>query len=240
MPLKIIGVGFGGTGTSTLDQALTSLGYKVLHTTKVQERPWLDAWQGKRVDWEKLLDGSDAIVDWIGVAFYRELLDQYPDAKVILTVSDSPSQWYNNSRCLQRSSPSSWPFYSSYTANKLWDTLVVQGLFHGQLDDPKYAYGIYLEHIEEVKRCIPQDRLLIYNIKEGWEQLCQFLEQPIPSKSFPTDSTTVEVEKDLAIIRKKHALGKMQHITLFATITFIAMLTLKRGGLKQFIPFPRK
>jgi hypothetical protein len=101
MALKVIGAGFGRTGTLSLKLALEQLGFgPCYHMTEVfrlgSERLWLDAADG-RPDWEGIFDGFAATVDWPGAAFYAELADTYPEARVILTVRDAEA-WFRSTQ----------------------------------------------------------------------------------------------------------------------------------------------
>jgi hypothetical protein len=101
MSLEVIGAGFGRTGTMSLKVALETLGFgPCYHMTEVFTHPehvelWRAATQGKPVAWEQIFDGYRATVDWPGCTFYAQLMQRYPDAKVILTVRD-PQKWYES------------------------------------------------------------------------------------------------------------------------------------------------
>ena len=43
----------------------------------------------------------------------------------------------------------------------------------------------YREHNERVKVVIPEERLLVFNVKQGWKPLCKFLGCEIPEEDFP-------------------------------------------------------
>jgi hypothetical protein len=49
------------------------------------------------VNGEDLFRGYRAAVDWPAAAFYEELMERYPEAKIILTVRD-PDKWYESAR----------------------------------------------------------------------------------------------------------------------------------------------
>src|SRR5207248_1610854 len=101
--LKIIGAGFGRTGTMSLKVALEELGFRpCYHMIEVFERPadiavWEVAAMGKPIDWAALFAGYQATVDWPACIFYKELMHVYPDAKVILTVRN-PENWYESAK----------------------------------------------------------------------------------------------------------------------------------------------
>ena len=92
--LRVIGAGFGRTGTQSLQVALEQLlGGPCYHMKNVIARhpehieTWRAAARGDAVDWERLFDGYVAAVDWPVARFYKELLAIYPDAKFILSRS---------------------------------------------------------------------------------------------------------------------------------------------------------
>src|SRR3712207_228473 len=101
MAIEVIGAGFGRTGTMSLKVALEELGFgPCYHMIELFGHPehvelWETASQGKPVDWEKLFSGYRATTDWPACSFYGELMQRYPNAKVILTVRD-PDRWYES------------------------------------------------------------------------------------------------------------------------------------------------
>ena len=92
MTVEVIGAGFGRTGTMSLKVALEELGFgSCYQMTEVFDHPehlqlWEAAVRGELADWEEIFRGYRATVDWPGAAFYEELMERYPHAKVILTV----------------------------------------------------------------------------------------------------------------------------------------------------------
>ncbi len=101
MPLQVIGAGFGRTGTASLKAALETLGFtKCYHMFEFMEHPehakyWDAASQGKPVAWDRLFEGYQATVDWPGCTYYIQLMEAYPEAKVVLSVRD-PERWYES------------------------------------------------------------------------------------------------------------------------------------------------
>jgi sulfotransferase family protein len=204
--LKIIGAGFGRTGTLSLKAALEELGFSpCYHMVEVFNHPqdtaqWEDAARGEPIDWHLLLDGYQATVDWPGCAFYEELLQTYPDARVLLSVRD-PASWYESvdstiyqmRRMTTHFSPAAVFFRvmglfapDRRRVGHMINTIVWQGTFNGNFEDKDYAIAIFNRHIENVKKRVPSDKLLVYNIKQGWEPLCTFLGiQVPPDKPFP-------------------------------------------------------
>lgn len=203
--LKIIGAGFGRTGTLSLKVALEELGFgPCYHMTELFGRPgdivyWEAAVRGDPVDWKALFQEYRATVDWPGCAFYEDLMKVYPDAKVLLTVRD-PESWYESvsSTIYQVSHRSRGPLVGLFFATmrmfmpgglrvvRMINALIWQGTFGDHFEDRARAIAIFNAHIEEVKQRVAPDKLLVYNVKEGWEPLCRFLGVEVPvDQPFP-------------------------------------------------------
>jgi Sulfotransferase domain len=204
MALRVIGAGFGRTGTLSLKAALEELGFtKCYHMTDVLAHPehaplWEAAGRGDPIDWGKLFEGYQATVDWPGCAFYEQIIGRYPDAKVILTTRD-PDEWYDSAKQTiywVRSAFRGWtllfvPRMRSF--RRMLDRVIWDGTFHARFEDKNYAIKVFRQHNELVCGMVPRDRLLIYEVREGWAPLCAFLGVPIPDgKPFPrlNDSAT--------------------------------------------------
>jgi Sulfotransferase domain len=65
------------------------------------------------------------------------------------------------------------------------DRLIWEDTFGGNFEDRQHAIEVFERHNEEVKRRVPAERLLVYEIKEGWGPLCDFLGVEEPDKPFP-------------------------------------------------------
>ena len=205
MALKVIGAGFGRTGTRSLKDALEILGFGLCyHMDELIDHPehiqsWIAASNGKPVDWERLFAGYQSAVDFPAYRLYRTLLQVYPQAKVILSVRD-PHKWYASAyETIYQAGPGirealalalKLPF-SARARNllrvyQLPGKLVWKGDFADRFKDKDFALQIYHDHIAEVKRSVPADQLLIYEVKQGWEPLCRFLAVPVPANTpFP-------------------------------------------------------
>jgi hypothetical protein len=203
MALEVIGAGFGRTGTMSLKVALETLGFgPCYHMTEVFTHPehvelWRAAAQGKPLAWEQIFDGYRATVDWPGCAFWAELLQSYPDAKVILTVRD-PNEWYESAyNTIYRISgaASSPVFYLASLlvpaakrmkhAQRMIIEVVWQRDLDGRFEDRGYAIETFERHNEEVKQHVPAENLLVYEVREGWGPLCEFLGVEMPDEPFP-------------------------------------------------------
>lgn len=204
MAIEVIGAGFGRTGTMSLKVALEQLGHdRCYHMIELLQNPehvvhWEAAARGERVDWDALFAGYRATVDFPGCSFYRPLMERYPDARVVLTVRDS-GRWYASARdTIYRAGPPlgerlammlRLPFSARLRRMvrvfRLIDRMLWQQLFSGRFEDEAYARKVFEEHNEEVERLVPADRLLVYEVSQGWGPLCAFLGVPVPDEPFP-------------------------------------------------------
>jgi hypothetical protein len=186
--IQVIGAGFGRTGTASLREALTRLGFgpcdHMVVNFEHQERfaLWDDARRRKHasepIDWRPLLADFRAIVDWPGVYFWSELTAAHPDAKVVLTVRD-PERWYDSIRA------TIFTLRDDELPEGARD-LIFNRTFGGRLTDREHCRAVFAEHNRAVREAIAPDRLLIFDVKEGWEPLCPFLGVPVPEhEPFP-------------------------------------------------------
>ncbi|MEJ2148940.1 MAG: sulfotransferase, partial [Chloroflexota bacterium] len=65
------------------------------------------------------------------------------------------------------------------------EATVWQRLFDGRFADRGYAISVFEAHVEEVKRTVPPETLLICDVSEGWEPLGAVLGVPVPPGDFP-------------------------------------------------------
>jgi Sulfotransferase domain len=208
MTLKVIGAGFGRTGTLSLKSALDELGLgPCYHMVEVNARPehdamWLALARGEASDWRPMLKGYASTVDWPTTYFWKELAAANPDAKIILTVRD-PEAWYRSAaatifaRMLEfetlraetlRANPNAVdPVRRRHM--EMVNTIVVEKTFGGLLDKA-HAIAVFNAHNADVRRSVPREKLLIYESGEGWEPLCAFLGVPVPATPYPKVNTT--------------------------------------------------
>lgn len=204
MSLDIIGPGFGRTGTYSLKIALEHLGYgPAHHMFEVRDNPpLLTPWQafadGRTVDWDAAFKGYRAQVDWPGAAAWSQLAQHYPEAKVVLTVRD-PNEWYDSIEKTIRpfiegrgKHPADHPNAIAAMGQKL----IVEQIFGDRFDDRRHAISVFNAHTAKVRESIPAERLLVFDVAEGWEPLCRFLGVPVPSISFPRLNSTRQFVED--------------------------------------------
>jgi hypothetical protein len=218
MALQVIGAGFGRTGTHSLQVALETLGFGPCHHMREvmahpkQAATWQAAHRGEKVDWARFLADYRACVDWPSCTFYRELMVAFPDAKVLLSVRD-PERWYESMREtiyeLSGRSPPGWlraiapPLRAvSDTASAIWT-----GTFGGRFEDKAHAIAVFEANIAEVKRVVPPERLLVFEVTQGWGPLCEFLGVPVPDQPFPRLNDREEMLKRVRMMRRAKTAG---------------------------------
>lgn len=224
--MKVIGAGFGRTGTLSLRDALQELGFApCYHMENVLEDSHAHHWQaildGNPPQWNTFLNNFQAGVDVPISLYYKELMAHYPNAKVVLSVRDA-DRWYESvaGSIYQLSTMPRWmrwlpklgPFLSM-TRNMIWD-----GFFEGRFEDRALAIAKFEAHNAEVIRTVPADKLLVFSVKEGWEPLCHFLNVPIPDKPFPHVNDRAEMQRNIRATRS------LSYIIPASVATLIALL----------------
>jgi hypothetical protein len=221
MGLKIIGAGFGRTGTWSTYVALNQLGFPCYHMKEVLLnkanashlgfwRRVADAPPGTPQDWDRVFANYTATVDNPGCCVWRELLAAYPDAKVLLTLHPKGAEaWYEST------------IETIYFTERLWQWKVLEWLtpfgrrfgamsrrliwqrtLQGTMPDRIRAIERYWAHVEEVKAAVPPDRLLIFQVTEGLGPLCAFLGVPVPDEPFPNVNDRAAVQKTIQSVMR--------------------------------------
>lgn len=199
--MKLIGAGLPRTATLSQKVALEILGvgpcyHMVNMLGDLDEVPkWRQALEGEK-PLQEVLEGFESTVDWPGAYFYKQLLDLYPDAKLLLSVRDGEA-WERSMR------DTIW--------GVLYADILIRDMSHARAKvDPKWQAYIDLmgdmwrgmgvlepdipfgglaaameRYNQEVRRTVPADRLLVWTVSDGWEPLCGFLDMPVPSMPFP-------------------------------------------------------
>jgi Sulfotransferase domain len=201
--LKLIGAGLPRTGTLSQKVALEQLGLgpsyhwvNVIADLEHQVPLWEQALDGDG-RWEEIFAGHISSVDWPGGYFYRELMEAYPDAKVLLSVRN-PESWEPSfrdtiwtmsygesvmpllSRARAEIDPR-WKRYLELVDRMFWGP---QGTFAAGREPPQMIEQM-VAHQERVKQDVPSERLLVWEVGEGWEPLCEFLGVAVPEEPLP-------------------------------------------------------
>lgn len=227
--MKVIGAGFGRTGTTSTKSALEQLGMPCYHMIEVfahldHVQVWRDAKAGRPVSWPAVFANYEAAVDWPSCTFYEQQMLAYPDAKVILTVRD-PEKWHRSSMDTIYAVGSILPDWLRFhiprigPLNRMLEEIIWGGTFGGRFADKAHAIAVYEQHIAEVQRRVPPERLLVFDVKDGWGPLCAFLGIPAPDKPFPHLNDTAEFQR---IIRRMR--GVWLGVRLVAAAVLVLVL----------------
>ncbi len=212
MSLKIIGAGFGRTGTTSMKEALELLGYNKCHhmrevmSSGKQVEMFDRVSRNVEVDWDDVFEGFEAAVDWPAAARYEELMEKYPQAKVILTARD-PEAWYESTKetiyALSNSVPLiiSWLIPRARNVMAMVQRLIWEGVFDGRFEEKQHAIEVYNKNVAEVIANVPATRLLVHSAKEGWQPLCEFLDKPIPSQPYPHSNESTVMKRVIVILK---------------------------------------
>lgn len=208
--LTVIGAGFPRTGTSSMKAALERLGFgPCFHMFNILTEParagdWAPLAAGEEADWGKLFDGFRSTQDWPASYYWRELAQAYPEAKVVLTVRD-PRAWYASMMTLIDNGPrtvmsqgtqADLPpaaravFASMNTMRPVLDRMAAgtfgagRTMADGPVDEES-AVAAFERHTATVRASLPPERLLLFDVRQGWEPLCRFLGVDVPGEPFP-------------------------------------------------------
>jgi len=211
--LKVIGAGFGRTGTNSVKLALEKLlNGPCYHMFECVKRPdfqqWIEAYEGKP-DFKHIFthpDGDkfyEATVDYPACGMYMELMEAYPEAKVLLTVRD-PEKWYDsviNTIWSWRCGEQNWSVRIFENGRKCQEcaqcfhkATMLPGVKRTDREGSIKSFNAW---VERVKSTVPPEKLLIFDVKEGWEPLCKFLNVPVPDEPFPNVNDKEEINRNM-------------------------------------------
>jgi hypothetical protein len=193
--VKVIGAGFGRNGTLSTKHALEHLGFGPCHhmVELLVEGRTIDAFhaagRGERPDWKAALAGYESCVDWPACNFHAQIAEDFPDAKVLLNVRD-PEGWYRSvettiyliwKACENGDGPIQGRNFE-VIRDIVWGE---RGTFRDRFEDKDWVLSMYEEWTASVLAAYPADRVLRFEVKQGWEPLCDFLGVPVPDEPFP-------------------------------------------------------
>lgn len=244
MALELIGAGYGRTGTDSTKEALNILGLRCYHMREVIGNPdnahHVDFWRrvaeappGTSHDWPQVFAGYRAAVDNPAACVWRELMQAYPDARVLLTVHPGGAEaWYDS------------VMDTIYFTERLWQWRVLEAVtpfarkfgpmarkliwqrFHkGTMPDRAAAVAEYHRHVAEVRDAVPAERLLVFSVAEGWAPLCAFLELPVPDQPFPRVNDRDAFQRDIrGMVRGAYVILGLGAAALLGGIVLAASL----------------
>lgn len=240
MSLKVIGAGFGRTGTMSTFEALNQLGFPCYHMKEVilkkENKHHIDFWNkvtndapGTQQNWDEVFANYTAAVDNPACCVWKELMVAYPDAKVLLTLHPRGAEaWYESTIDTIYFTETLWQFkvlkatipmmrkFGNMSSNLIW-----KRNHKGTMSNKAAAIARYNELIEEVKATVPPEKLLIFTVNQGWEPLCKFLGVDVPSTPFPNVNDRAEIKKTIADFTKGAYMILGIGIVLLLVIVFL-------------------
>ncbi|MFN2457260.1 MAG: sulfotransferase family protein [Chitinophagaceae bacterium] len=205
MSIKIIGAGLPRTGTNTLKASLEKLGYKkTYHMKELLVHPenlhyWTTLKETGTTKWDELYNGYQATVDFPAYPWYKEHMKRYPEAKVILTVRPF-EKWYTSIySTIWQAGPQTASQKIKMMSKLLFNPrlrsvikcvkfakgTIFKDHLQGKFEDKAFAEQVFHKHTEDVKAYVPAEKLLVYDVSEGWGPLCRFLGVPEPNEPLP-------------------------------------------------------
>lgn len=199
MPLKVIGSGFGRTGTMSTKLALEQLGlgpcHHMVEVMQTPEQPphWDALGAGHPVDWAEVFRDYNSQVDFPGAAVWPEIAAAFPDARIVHTERPEDDWWASFSKtigkffALRETLDLPPPIAAIF---KTMDKIVIQDAIGGL--DRDTAIAAYRRNNARVRETIPAERLLVFSPVDGWDPLCEFLDLPKPKGDFPRSNARDE------------------------------------------------
>lgn len=241
MAMKIIGAGFGRTGTWSTFAALNQLGFPCYHMQEVilnkANKSHLSFWRkvansppGAQQDWDQAFARYTATVDNPGCCVWRELLAAYPDAKVLLTLHPRGAEaWYESTIDTIYFTESMWQFKVlkwltpfGWNFGDMSHKLIWQRSLQGTMADKAKAIARYNAHVDEVKAAVPPNKLLIFQVSQGWAPLCAFLGVEQPKTDFPNLNDRASIKKTIRDVMKGAYMTLAVYIMAAALLLYVA------------------
>ena len=233
--MKVICAGMNKTGTKSISKALRQLGFTVSDFPQQLDGfldHWIDVFQnGTKPDVKRVYVNADAVVDIPGNLFWEEILETFPDCKVILSERNEDcwvQSWVKQlemTHALRATMTGIIALSLSQTAREM-NHDVVDGCLTALLGsiNPKSTCVLkkrYRMHNHRVKSIVPPEKLLVYNVKQGWKPLCDFLGCEVPTSAFPHENVKGEIVLKLSEMKTFERQVKWEVLKSFLGILFI-------------------
>ncbi|MEX1142053.1 MAG: sulfotransferase family protein [Thermoleophilaceae bacterium] len=216
--MKLIGVGFGRSGTMSLKGAIEQLGAKpcfhmidlIMGESKERDLAyWERIANGEQVDWHEVFDGWQATVDWPACRYWRELAEAFPDAPILLNHRDFDGFYKSCQNTILAIKKAAQAGELTPDPNReppspklfgVIEKLIWQGDFQGRFEDREWVRQMYHDRIETIKREIPSDRLILWELgKDGWGPIADALGVAAPDEPFPHLHDTNEFRTEFGL-----------------------------------------
>lgn len=212
MGLKVIGAGYGRTGTASLKMALDQLGFGPCHhMSEVLPDPdriglWTEIGRTSAEHdtdpalWDRAFQGYNSTVDWPSCTHWRALMEHYPQAKVILTRRSAESWFESVHETILN--PDVWTALRKTPMGPMLASNI-ERLFNARMDDRDHMMESFERHCREVIDTVPPERLLVFQAKEGWGPLCEFLGVQTPGVPYPRANSKEETREIMQGLRRQ-------------------------------------
>lgn len=215
--MKLLGVGFGRTGTMSLKGAIEELGFPCFHmidliTGENRERDlayWVKIADGEQVNWNEVFEPWEATVDWPACSRWEQMVEAFPDVPVLLNHRDFDGWYKSCANTILAVKEAAQSGGLPEDANRegpsplLWgviEQLIWQGDFQGRFKDTDWMRQMYHDRIETIKAAVPADRLILWELGvDGWEPICEALGVEVPDKPFPRLHDTNEFRTEFGL-----------------------------------------
>ena len=201
--LKVIGAGLSRTGTASFSRALEILldgpiyhgGTQTTMGPEVEIKTWikvLSCWPPRNDSDKRLtlkliasrLEGYAAITDAPASGLVPELMELYPDAKVICTVRD-PKSWEKSMESISNTATMWFLRFVLFPLPSLryfvdYINVLREAWLMLYREREPHTRVTYNRHIAWLKETVPEDRLVFFDVKDGWEPLCKALGREVP------------------------------------------------------------
>lgn len=190
MALKVIGAGLGRTGTLSLKLALEQVGFgpcyhmmEVFRGGATRIPHWNAIAENNNPGWDTVFDGFQSTVDWPACNYYRELMDKYPDAKVILSHRPAEKWFASTQATIFGDMPPGVP-------RPPFISKIISDIVGPDWHDKDKVIAAYERHNAEVRASVPKAKLFEFQPTDGWAPLCAFLDVPVPDAPYPQVNST--------------------------------------------------
>jgi hypothetical protein len=205
MQLKVVGAGLGRTGTESLKAALEQLtGGPCYHMFEVFDHPesvapWHAVVRGESNDWDALMGGYAASVDWPAAPFWPELSTANPDAIVLLSSRATPETWWASmeTTIIPTLTIDLPPEAAGLAAHRAMVIDLFDRCLTPDWREPEAAMAAYERHNERVRGQVPPERLVDWQPGDGWEPICTALGVAVPSDPFPHKNNSEQFQTNI-------------------------------------------
>ena len=217
--MKVICAALVKTGTTSLAIALQVLGYNVYNFkehVQFHRQQLLDSFESDRLpNFKEIYEGVDAIIIHPPAFWFEEISAVFPDAKVILTVRDSEDAWLKSWKEHLKLARG-LPFHVKILIiivpwmrkHKHYLDTLHQAIYGSINPEATAIHRVkYRQHNERVQAVIPAGELLVFNVKQGWKPLCEFLGcdkplyAPFPRENVAQSDTKIASFADVLLAR---------------------------------------